>query len=110
MPKDDTTSLQAVDELVQALDSRIFTALGEPVRAQILKFLVLHGRSDINTIAEQLPQDRSVISRHLSLMAKAGLLHATKETRHVYYSINGQAILQEFENIVDSIKNCLVDC
>ena len=110
MLSDNNTGIQAADKLVLALDSKIFKALGEPVRAQILRFLILHGRSDISTIAQHLPQDRSVISRHLSLMAEAGLLHANKETRHVYYMINGQAVLQEFENIVDTIKKCVADC
>ncbi len=101
---------QAVDDLITALDSKLFKALSEPVRGEILRFLLLHGRSDISTIAEHLPQDRSVISRHLHLMAEAGILVAEKETRHRFYSLNGETFLKEFEAIVTSIKKCMAEC
>jgi DNA-binding transcriptional ArsR family regulator len=99
-----------VDDLVKALDSKIIKALTEPARAQILKFLMLNGRSDISTIAENLPQDRSVISRHLNMLAEAGIVIAEKETRHRFYTINGAVFLNEFEVIVDNIKKCMAEC
>jgi len=101
---------KVVDDLVKALDSKVIRALTEPARAQILKFLMLNGRSDISTIAEHLPQDRSVISRHLNMMAEAGIVIAEKETRHRYYTINGATFLSEFETIVDNIKKCMAEC
>ncbi|MCK4816394.1 transcriptional regulator, partial [bacterium] len=52
-----------VEDLVEALDSKMFKALTDPTRTQILKYLMLNGRSDVSTIAEHMPQDRSVISR-----------------------------------------------
>ena len=65
---------QIAEELVEAVDSKFFKTLSEPVRVQILKYLMLNGRADIQTIAENMPQDRSVISRHLNLMQEAGIL------------------------------------
>ena len=101
---------KVVDDLVKVLDSKVIKALTEPARAQILKFLILNGRSDISTIAEALPQDRSVISRHLNMLAEAGIVIAEKETRHMYYTINGAAFLNEFEVIVDNIRKCMAEC
>ncbi len=100
----------SVDDMVNALDTKLFKVLIEPVRVELLKYLIVHGRSDISTIAEHLPQDRSVVSRHLSLMAEAGLLSSEKETRHVFYTINGQAFLKLFEDIVSKIKKCMAEC
>ena len=99
-----------VNDLVKALDSKVIKTLTEPARAEILKFLMLNGRSDISTIAESLPQDRSVISRHLNLMAGAGIVIAEKETRHKFYIINGTVFLKEFEGIVENIKKCMAEC
>jgi len=96
--------------LVKALDSKMFKALADPTRVQILKFLMLNGRADISTIANCFPQDRSVISRHLHMMEEAGLLIAEKETRHRFYSINGEHFLREFETIVVNLKNCIHEC
>ena len=101
---------KAVDDLITALDSKLFKALSEPVRGEILRFLLLNGRADISTIAENLPQDRSVISRHLNLMAEAGILIAEKESRHRFYSLNGATFLSEFEGIVESLKKCMAEC
>ncbi len=96
-----------LDGLVKALDSKIFKALTDPTRTQILKFLMLHGRADISTIANHFPQDRSVISRHLHMMYEVGLLVAEKETRHRFYSINSKKFLREFETIVTNLKTCI---
>ncbi len=101
---------KTVEKLVEALNSKLFKALSEPVRAEILKYLLMNGRSDIGTIAENLPQDRSVISRHLSLMSEAGILKSEKEARHVFYEINGATFLNEFEDIVENIKKCMCEC
>ncbi len=99
-----------MDDLVNALDSKIFKALTDPTRTQLLKFLMLHGRADIGTIADHFPQDRSVISRHLNRMGEAGILIVEKETRHRYYSLNGGKILREFETIVANLKACIHEC
>ena len=103
-------SPQVLDDLVKNLDSKMFKALTDPTRTQILKFLMIHGRSDISTIAANLPQDRSVISRHLTVLAEAGLLVAEKETRHRFYTINCGTFLQEFETIVANLKTCIAEC
>ncbi len=102
-----TRAAEAADQLVKTLDSKMFKALTDPTRTQILRFLLLQGRADISTIAENLPQDRSVISRHLNMMAEAGLLTAVKETRHRFYMLNGAAFLEEFERAAANLKNCL---
>jgi DNA-binding transcriptional ArsR family regulator len=99
-----------VEELAGNLDSKFFKSLSEPVRQQLLKFLLLSGRSDIGTIAQNLPQDRSVISRHLQLMQEAGILISEKEGRFVYYRINGQQFLAKLESLVDHIRACIPIC
>lgn len=99
-----------LDELVKALDSKIFKALTDPTRTQILKFLMLHGRADISTIANYFPQDRSVISRHLYMLGEAGLLSMEKETRHRFYSVNGEKFLRVFESIISNLKACINEC
>ena len=101
---------KVVNDLVKALDSKVIKALTEPARAEILKFLMLNGRSDISTIANSLPQDRSVISRHLNMLADAGIVIAEKETRHKFYTINGAVFLKGFENIVEKIRKCMAEC
>ncbi len=100
----------AVEELVKILDSRFFKALSEPVRIQIMKFLIINGRSDIGTIAEAMPQDRSVVSRHLQCMQNTGILKSEKITRHVYYEINGREIYAKLAAMLAKIQACMPTC
>jgi DNA-binding transcriptional ArsR family regulator len=88
------TRLEAANACVGLLDAEFFRALCEPARIQIFKQLVLKGRSDIGTIAEDLPQDRSVIARHLQTMQRAGVLRTQSEGRHTYYEIDGANMIE----------------
>ena len=108
--KNPPSSLEIIDELVNAFDSKFFKTLSEPVRVEILKFIMLNGRADIGTIAENMPQDRSVISRHLNLMQEVGILNGEKESRHIFYEINSHAFLNKLQNITDLLRKCMAEC
>ncbi len=97
-------------QLVDILDSKFFKSLGEPVRVEIIRFLLLNGRADIATISENMPQDRSVISRHLNLMQEVGILTCVKESRHMFYSINAQGFLERFSGMARLVEECLKEC
>jgi DNA-binding transcriptional ArsR family regulator len=99
-----------LNELVNNFDYKFFKTMGEPVRLDILRFLMTNGRSDIGTIAENMPQDRSVISRHLTMMQESGILNSFKETRYVYYEINGKAFIDKLEAIANQIRECMRVC
>ncbi len=101
---------QIANQLVDAMDSKFFKSLSEPARVQILKYLLLHGRTDIGTIAQDLPQDRSVISRHLNLMLEVGILTCEKESRHMYYSLNATEFLNRFTSITQLVSDCVEEC
>lgn len=97
---------KAIEKALQSIDSDFIKALTEPARIEILKWLILNGSSDVKTLAESMPQDRSVISRHLVLMEKAGLVRASKQGRHVIYSLDGKSALQKSERLFESIRQC----
>lgn len=98
------------EELAATLDSKFFKVLSEPVRVRILKFLILNGSSDIAAIADSLPQDRSVISRHLRFMYEADILYCEKISRHVYYQVNALAFRNKLAGIADQITECMSQC
>ena len=103
-------NINMLDELIGNFDSKFFKTLSEPVRLEILKFLMENGRSDVGTIAEHMPQDRSVISRHLNLMHESGILNCEKETRHMFYEVNGTNFIDKLENITKQIRQCINEC
>ena len=105
------TTPHEITHLFNLMDSKFFKSLGEPVRIEILKLLMLKGESDVGALAAMLPQDRSVISRHLANMEEAELVTARKEGRHMYYCLKGDQFVGRFEGILNAIKKCMaIDC
>lgn len=97
-------------EIDEIFSSEFFKIFGEPVRFEILKFLVVHGESDIGTIAEGFPQDRSVISRHLKTMLASGLVVCTKVDRRKLYYVNGIGILETLEAVTCYVRQLVESC
>ncbi len=91
-------------ELAALLDSKLFKALCEPARVELIKFLIVNGRSTVGTIAERFPQDASVISRHLAILHDAGVVSRQKEGRHVYFQLDGASVIGRIEAILDRFR------
>ncbi len=104
------TRAEVLKEFAEVYDPRFFKALSEPARIQILGYLMLHGRSDIGSITESMPQDRSVVSRHLNQMHEVGILCCEKETRHMYYSISAETFVDKLELFLTQIKKSIEVC
>jgi ArsR family transcriptional regulator, zinc-responsive transcriptional repressor len=90
--------------LVRALEDPLLKALADPTRCMLVRTLVQLGPADIATIAEQFPQDRSVISRHLRVLHEVGVVRSGKEGRHVYYALDGPALVQRLEGLLIKAK------
>ncbi|HZX51046.1 MAG TPA: metalloregulator ArsR/SmtB family transcription factor [Pseudomonas sp.] len=95
---------QAVEAAIATFDSTFFKALCEPSRIGVLKRVMLLGRADISEIAADLPQERSVVSRHLQTLQDAGILRTAKEGRQVFYEVDGPAIVSRLEAILQQCK------
>lgn len=104
---------QAVDEKAYAdgldriIDNDLFKILSEPSRVKILRFLAITGPSDVGTVSRAFTQDRSVISRHLKIMADAEILSAEKKSRNTVYTFDGYAFLRRLEDITGMVKTML---
>jgi DNA-binding transcriptional ArsR family regulator len=91
---------QAARQCVAVFDTGFFKALCEPARIAVLRELILLGRADIAAIADRLPQDRSVIARHLQQLAAAHIVTAEREGRHVFYEMDVCSVARRLEKIL----------
>ena len=91
---------RAVAALADSLDAEFFKAVGEPVRQQIVLILLQQGRCNIQQVAAQMAQDRSVVSRHLSSLARAGLVRAHRVQRFTEYELDGPTIINKLERLL----------
>ena len=101
---------RASRELDAIVESRLFRALCEPARIDILKLLTIHGRSDIATIAGSSPQDRSVVSRHLALLRDAGFVRRDKVGRNVFFEMDGPAVVAQLEDVLERFRKLIPLC
>jgi DNA-binding transcriptional ArsR family regulator len=100
----------AARRLTEMLDSKLFKALCEPVRVEIMRFLTVEGRSDVCTIAGHFPQDTSVVSRHLAVLHGAGIVRRHKEGRHVFFEVDGPGVAGRMEKIVARFRKIVPLC
>lgn len=98
------------EELTEVLDSRFFTALAEPARVELLKLLIQNGRSDVAALTACVPQDVSVISRHLRLLHEAGIVRREKVQRHVFYEIDQDGCKRRFRALYERMENIINAC
>ncbi len=105
-----STRIKAADCCTEVLGTEFLQALCEPSRCAILRELVLKGRSDIRTLASEMPIDRSVISRHLQTMEKAGIVISEKEGRHTFYQVNGPSLIDELDKLTAALKQLKPVC
>jgi DNA-binding transcriptional ArsR family regulator len=70
-----------------ALD-RTFSALADPTRRQVIRALSQQGPSTATGLAANLPVTRQAVTKHLSALAGAGLVTATRRGREKLYQIS----------------------
>lgn len=103
--RQDTPELRAAAQAaLDVLDTRYFKALCEPTRVEIIRKLITIGACDVGTIAQGLSQDRSVISRHLSTLERAGITVSRKVGRHVLYDLDGPYIVKKLSLILEATR------
>jgi DNA-binding transcriptional ArsR family regulator len=110
MRRNQRTRQTAATECGAVLDSDLFKALCEPVRLDLVRLLIARGRSDLSELAGELPQDPSVISRHLAVLHRAGLVRREKTGRHVYFELDGPSLLGRIDAIRAQLQRVVPFC
>jgi DNA-binding transcriptional ArsR family regulator len=95
-----------IPEHLVELIARRFRLLSEPMRIRILDRL-RDGEESVQELAEGLESTQQNVSRHLALMAEAGLLARRKERTHVYYRIADEGVLALCEQVCGSLEDQL---
>ena len=70
-----------------------FRLLGEPMRLRILQ-AVCHQPRTVNEIVEAVAATQANVSKHLTLLAGAGILTRRKEGQSVYYGMKDQLAMK----------------
>jgi ArsR family transcriptional regulator len=70
----------------------MFKALGNPIRFEIMKYLVTHPTCITGDIVEFLPIAQATVSQHLKVLREAGWISGTIEGPATSYCLNEENI------------------
>jgi DNA-binding transcriptional ArsR family regulator len=65
----------------------VFAALGDPGRRALVEAVAARGNATATELAAELPVSRQAVSKQLTTLADAGLLHATRAGRETRYEV-----------------------
>jgi len=103
-PKQASTCNGPIDDL---LDPALFKSLCDPTRARLLGCLIKCGRAcSVTEVAECCSVDFSVVSRHLQLLERAGILDSSKSGRSVSYVVRYGHLCTTLRGLADAIEQC----
>jgi ArsR family transcriptional regulator len=103
-PRQAATRRAPIDRL---LDPELFKALADPTRATLIACIAKCARGcSVGEVAECCSVDISVVSRHLSLLARAGVLAAEKQGRVVRYSVRYEHLCASLRDLADALEQC----
>lgn len=83
--------------------TKFFTALGDPIRLQIV-FLLREQPLNVGEIANQFDISRPAISHHLKVLKEARVVHSKKFGQEVYYTVNKSYIVSELRNMAGKLE------
>ncbi|MFI5202959.1 MAG: ArsR/SmtB family transcription factor [Flavobacteriales bacterium] len=85
--------------------AEMMKAVAHPVRMQIISLLQKNKNLSVSRLQEILNIEQAIVSQHLAVMKKKGVLVCRREGKNAFYSIKNPLLTR----IVDDVKKCQ-DC
>jgi DNA-binding transcriptional ArsR family regulator len=92
-------------DLAELIAGRL-RAIAEPARIRLLDRL-RDGETTVNELAEAVGASQQNVSKHLSVLAAAGIVARRKDGNRVYYRIADEGVLALCESVCGSIQRQL---
>jgi len=89
------------------LIAKIFAALGSPTRLALVKRLSkaeTFGGQSISELAEETGLTRQAITKHLEVLASAGLVSRVKPGRATYYELKSESVSHAIDALAVVVK------
>jgi DNA-binding transcriptional ArsR family regulator len=95
------------DPLVDLI-ARRFRAMSEPMRIRLLDHL-REGEATVAELTDSLGASQQNVSKHLTVLADAGIVARRKEGTRVYYRIVDESVLAICEQVCGSVQRQLTE-
>lgn len=74
--------------MTAVIDDDLWSAIGDPTRRRMLDLLLADGDGTATTLSERLPVTRQAVAKHLGMLDRVGLVHATPVGREMRYRLD----------------------
>ncbi len=71
-----------------AVDNELWSAIGDPTRREMLDLLLASGGGTATSLSDRLPVTRQAVAKHLAVLERIGLVHATTSGRERVYTVD----------------------
>jgi DNA-binding transcriptional ArsR family regulator len=71
---------------------RLFAALADPTRRQVLDLLAARGEGSASALAADMPVSRPAVIKHLAVLDRAGLVESRRQGREVVFSVRSEPL------------------
>ncbi|HEY2597256.1 MAG TPA: helix-turn-helix domain-containing protein [Candidatus Dormibacteraeota bacterium] len=95
---------QIADSDVSAYAS-IFSALGDPVRMDIVRMIARKGELACTVLDDTLPISKSTISYHIKILYRSGLISVRHEGRFYFYKLRRENFARFLPNFVGRLRS-----
>ncbi|MFK4118781.1 ArsR/SmtB family transcription factor [Streptomyces longwoodensis] len=82
-----------------AVDDELWSAVGDPTRRRMLDLLLTGNGGTATTLSEHLPVTRQAVAKHLGLLGRVGLVHATPSGRERRYEVDEAELARAVEQL-----------
>jgi DNA-binding transcriptional ArsR family regulator len=93
------------DDLAE-LVARRFRVIGEPMRIRLLDRL-RDGEATVSELTEALGASQQNVSKHLALLAEAGVVGRRRDGNHVYYRIVDESVFALCDQVCGALQRQL---
>ena len=81
------------------VDDELWSAIGDPTRRRLLDLLLVEGGGTATSLGQQLPVTRQAVAKHLGVLDRVGLVHATPAGRERRYRVDDAQLTRAVEQL-----------
>ena len=80
----------------------VLRAVNHPLRKKIVELLIKAEKMVVTELQSQLQLEQSIVSQHLAILRKAGVLLTNRSGKFIYYRVNPKRI-HDIKNLAEGI-------
>ncbi|WP_439680645.1 ArsR/SmtB family transcription factor [Embleya sp. MST-111070] len=83
------------------VDDDLWSAVGDPIRRRMLDLLLNDGSGTATSLSEHLPVTRQAVAKHLVVLDRVGLVHATTAGRERLFRVDQAQLARAVAQLAD---------